>query len=59
MMTEGLVAQSIGFASGARTLLAPVRHEYFRRVICDVFGREVEQGGEQAQAEDEAEPGAE
>ena len=44
MMTEGLVAQSIGFASGARTLLAPVRHEYFRRVICDVFGREVEQG---------------
>ena len=44
MTTEGLVAQSVGFASGARTLLAPVRHEYFRRVICDVFGREVEQG---------------
>ncbi len=44
MTAEGLVAQSIGFASGARTLLAPVRHEYFRRVICDVFGREVEQG---------------
>ena len=44
MTTEGLVAQSVGIASGARTLLAPVRHEYFRRVICDVFGREVEQG---------------
>ena len=44
MTAEGLVAQSIGFASGARTLLTPVRHEYFRRVVCDVFGREVEQG---------------
>ena len=44
LSAEGLVAQSVGFASGARTLLAPVRHEYFRRVVCDVFGREVERG---------------
>ena len=40
----GPSAASVGFASGARTLLAPVRHEYFRRVVCDVFGREVEEG---------------
>lgn len=44
LSAEGLSAQSVGFASGARTLLAPVRHEYFRRMVCDVFGREVEQG---------------
>lgn len=44
LSNTGPIAQSVGFATGARTLLAPVRHEYFRRVVCDVFGREVEQG---------------
>ena len=40
----GLVSRFVGMAGDSRSLLSFSRHEYFRRILCQLFGEEVERG---------------
>jgi glucuronate isomerase len=40
----GLLANFIGMLTDSRSLLSYTRHEYFRRIFCDVIGKWVENG---------------
>lgn len=41
---HGLLGAFIGMTTDSRSLLSMVRHEYFRRVLCEWLGEEVEAG---------------
>lgn len=47
----GLLSQFIGMVTDSRSFLSYTRHEYFRRILCDMLGRWVENG--EAPNEDE------
>lgn len=40
----GLVSTFIGMLTDSRSFLSYPRHEYFRRVLCNLFGKEMEAG---------------
>jgi glucuronate isomerase len=40
----GLISRFIGMLTDSRSFLSYPRHEYFRRLICDMFGEEIENG---------------
>jgi glucuronate isomerase len=40
----GRLADFVGMVTDSRSLLSMTRHELFRRVLCDVIGRDVEAG---------------
>lgn len=40
----GLVSCFIGMLTDSRSFLSFPRHEYFRRLICNIFGNEIEKG---------------
>ena len=40
----GLLSRFVGMVTDSRSFLSYTRHEYFRRILCDLLGREVEQG---------------
>ncbi len=40
----GILAQFVGMLTDSRSLLSYPRHEYFRRLLCRILGREMEQG---------------
>jgi glucuronate isomerase len=40
----GLLSRFIGMLTDSRSFLSFPRHEYFRRILCDLFGEEVENG---------------
>lgn len=40
----GLLSRFIGMLTDSRSLLSYPRHEYFRRVLCNLIGRDVEKG---------------
>lgn len=40
----GLVSRFIGMLTDSRSFLSFPRHEYFRRLLCNLFGKEVENG---------------
>lgn len=40
----GLLSRFIGMLTDSRSFLSFPRHEYFRRILCDLFGTEVENG---------------
>lgn len=40
----GLISTFIGMLTDSRSLLSYSRHEYFRRVLCDLFATEMEKG---------------
>ncbi|MEI7733288.1 MAG: glucuronate isomerase [Verrucomicrobiota bacterium] len=40
----GLLSAFIGMTTDSRSLLSMTRHEYFRRVLCDFLGEQVESG---------------
>jgi glucuronate isomerase len=40
----GLVSRFIGMLTDSRSLLSYPRHEYFRRVFCNLLGADVEKG---------------
>ena len=40
----GLLRRFIGMLTDSRSFLSFPRHEYFRRILCDVLGREMESG---------------
>ena len=40
----GLLSRFVGMLTDSRSFLSFPRHEYFRRILCDIFGTEIEQG---------------
>lgn len=40
----GLISRFIGMLTDSRSFMSYPRHEYFRRVLCDLFGRDLEAG---------------
>ena len=40
----GLLHHFVGMLTDSRSFLSFPRHEYFRRILCNTIGREVEQG---------------
>ncbi len=38
----GLISKFVGMLTDSRSFLSYPRHEYFRRLLCDIFGRDVE-----------------
>ena len=41
----GLISRFVGMLTDSRSFMSYPRHEYFRRVLCDLFGKDIE-GGE-------------
>ena len=44
LMQVGLLSQSVGMLTDSRSFLAYPRHEYYRRILCQMLGRLVESG---------------
>lgn len=40
----GLISKFVGMLTDSRSFLSYPRHEYFRRILCNLFGEEVEHG---------------
>lgn len=40
----GLLSRFVGMLTDSRSFLSYPRHDYFRRILCDVIGRDVEDG---------------
>jgi glucuronate isomerase len=40
----GLLSRFVGMLTDSRSFMSYPRHEYFRRILCNLFGGEVEQG---------------
>jgi glucuronate isomerase len=40
----GLLSRFVGMLTDSRSFLSFPRHEYFRRILCDILGKEVEDG---------------
>jgi glucuronate isomerase len=40
----GLLSRFIGMLTDSRSFLSFPRHEYFRRILCNLFGNEIENG---------------
>lgn len=40
----GLLSKFVGMLTDSRSFLSFPRHEYFRRILCNLFGTEIEQG---------------
>jgi glucuronate isomerase len=40
----GLLARFVGMVTDSRSFLSYPRHEYFRRILCDLLGADVESG---------------
>ncbi len=44
LSTTGLLSRFVGMVTDSRSFMSFPRHEYFRRVLCDLLGREMESG---------------
>ena len=40
----GLLSHFVGMVTDSRSLLSYIRHEYFRRILCDLLGQDVARG---------------
>jgi len=40
----GLISRFVGMITDSRSFLSFPRHEYFRRILCGLFGKEIEKG---------------
>jgi glucuronate isomerase len=40
----GLLSRFVGMVTDSRSFLSYPRHEYFRRILCDLVGSDVETG---------------
>jgi len=40
----GLLSRFIGMLTDSRSFLSYPRHEYFRRILCNILGEDVENG---------------
>ena len=41
---QGLLSRFVGMLTDSRSFLSYPRHEYFRRILCNLIGRDVENG---------------
>ena len=44
LSSMGLLSQFVGMLTDSRSFLSFPRHEYFRRILCDLIGKDVENG---------------
>ncbi len=44
LSNQGLLSRFVGMLTDSRSFLSYARHEYFRRILCNMLGREMEQG---------------
>ncbi len=44
LSTLGLLSRFVGMLTDSRSFISYPRHEYFRRILCDVVGSDVESG---------------
>jgi glucuronate isomerase len=44
LSNTGLLSRFIGMVTDSRSFMSYPRHEYFRRILCDIIGQEVERG---------------
>lgn len=44
LSSVGLLSQFVGMLTDSRSFLSYPRHEYFRRLLCDIIGKDVEAG---------------
>ena len=44
LSTLGLISRFVGMLTDSRSFISYPRHEYFRRILCDVVGKDVEEG---------------
>jgi glucuronate isomerase len=40
----GLISRFVGMLTDSRSFMSYPRHEYFRRLLCDLFGKDIEAG---------------
>ncbi len=40
----GLLSQFVGMTTDSRSFLSYTRHEYFRRILCNLLGQEMKDG---------------
>ena len=40
----GLLSRFVGMLTDSRSLVSYTRHEYFRRILCNLVGTDVEEG---------------
>lgn len=45
LMQVGLLSKFVGMLTDSRSFLSYTRHEYFRRILCDLLGEILENGG--------------
>lgn len=44
LSTQGLLSRFVGMLTDSRSFLSYPRHEYFRRILCNLIGQDVEKG---------------
>lgn len=44
LSSVGVLSRFVGMLTDSRSLLSYPRHEYFRRILCNVLGRDIEKG---------------
>jgi glucuronate isomerase len=44
LSNQGLLSRFVGMVTDSRSFLSYTRHEYFRRILCNLLGREIEGG---------------
>jgi glucuronate isomerase len=44
LSNTGLLSRFIGMLTDSRSFMSFTRHEYFRRILCDLLGRDMENG---------------
>ena len=44
LSNQGLLGRFVGMLTDSRSFLSYTRHEYFRRILCNLLGTEIEQG---------------
>ena len=44
LSNQGLLSRFVGMLTDSRSFLSYARHEYFRRILCNLLGTEMEQG---------------
>jgi glucuronate isomerase len=44
LSNQGLLSRFVGMVTDSRSFLSYTRHEYFRRILCNLLGTEIEHG---------------
>ena len=44
LSSMGLLSRFVGMLTDSRSFISYPRHEYFRRILCDVLGKDIEEG---------------